>query len=102
MSDINNENLTPETEEDNLVVLTDEEGNDVSFELLDVVEYNDADYAVLLPIEEDDEEGGIVILKILTGEEEDVEVLEPAGEEEATAVFEIFKEEFKDEFNFVD
>ena len=49
---------------DNIVILNDEEGNEVKFEFLDLVELED--------------------------------------EEILNKLFEIFKEKYKDEFNFVD
>lgn len=39
--------------ERDIVVLTDENGADVRFDLLDIVDYRGADYAVLLPADED-------------------------------------------------
>ena len=58
------ENLNEELE-DNIVTLKDDEGNDVDFEFLDVVEYEGNDYVVLLPIENEngDEGDEVVILK---------------------------------------
>lgn len=43
-------------DEDNFITLTDEQGNEVDFLLLDVMEYNGSDYLVLLPLEDDDAE----------------------------------------------
>jgi len=48
------ENNEMEEELDNIIVLNDEEGNEVQFEFLDLVEYEDEEYVVLLPIEEAD------------------------------------------------
>ncbi|HBI85590.1 MAG TPA: DUF1292 domain-containing protein [Ruminococcus sp.] len=39
----------------NIIVLTDEDGADVRFELLDVVEHGGDDFAVLLPADEEAE-----------------------------------------------
>lgn len=85
---------------DNIIVLNDEEGNEVEFEFLDLIEYESGQYVVLLPVE--DETDQVVILKV--EEVSDEEESYCAVEDEATlnAVFEIFKEKFKDEFNFVD
>lgn len=84
---------------DNIIVLTDDEGNDVEFEWLDTVEVNDKTYVVVLPTEEDSEE--VVILKIESEEEEDTFVgLE--DEEEINTVFEVFKEKNKENFDFED
>ncbi len=98
------ENLTPELdEEDSIIVLTDEDGNDVSFELIDIIEYEDDNYAIMLPADEADEsEAGVVILKITSSDEEEADILEPAEEAIADAVFEIFKKDYADEFNFTE
>ena len=92
---------------DNVIVLNDEEGNEVKFEFLDLVELDDEEYVVLLPIAENEDEEGdgeVVILK-LEDSEEDSEEESYVGvddEEILNRVFAIFKEKFKDEFDFVD
>ena len=75
---------------DNIIVLNDEEGNEVEFEFLDLIEYESGQYVVLLPVE--DETDQVVILKV--EEVSDEEESYCAVEDEATlnAVFEIFKE----------
>ena len=41
---------------DNIIVLNDENGNEVKFEFLDLVELDDEEYVVLLPVSEEGEE----------------------------------------------
>lgn len=96
--DLNNEEL------DNIIVLNDEDGNDVEFEFLDLIEFEGEEYVVLLPIEvEEDEEGEVVILKVEDTESEEEESYVSVEDEEVlNKVFEMFKEKFKDEFNFID
>ena len=91
---------------DNIIVLNDEQGNEVKFEFLDLVELDEEEYVVLLPVTEDGEEdeGEVVILK-LEDTDEDAEEESYVGvedEEILNRVFAIFKEKYKDEFNFVD
>lgn len=96
------ENLGEEDfdELDNTVVLTDEDGNDVEFEFLDVVQVDGKDYVILLPVEEM-ENGEVVIFRIEgTDEEESYVGLE--DEAEAEKVFQAFKEKAKDDYNFAD
>ena len=94
---INNEEL------DNIIVLNDEEGNEVEFEFLDLIEYEGEEYVVLLPVEEADDAGEVVILKLEDTESEDEESYVSVDDEDTlNKVFEIFKEKFKDDFNFVD
>ena len=92
--------------DDNIVVLNDEEGNEVQFEFLDLVELDDEEYVVLLPVaEEGEEEDGEVVILKLEDTDEDSEEESYVGvedEEILNKVFEIFKEKYKDEFNFVD
>ena len=56
---------------DNIIALKDEDGNDVEFEFLDLIEYDGTEYVVLLPMEESDEAYEVVILKLEEGENED-------------------------------
>ena len=90
---------------DNIVILNDEEGNEVKFEFLDLVELDEEEYVVLLPVTEEgeEEEGEVVILKVEDTENEEEESYVSVDDEDTlNKVFEIFKEKFKDEFNFVD
>ncbi len=89
---------------DNILVLNDEEGNEVEFEFLDLIDYEGEEYVVLLPVEEESEEPGeVVILKLEDTESEDEESYVSVEDENVlNKVFEIFKEKFEDEFNFVD
>ena len=109
---VENENAddnTIEDEEDsNLIKLKDEAGNDVYFEFLDLIEYEGENYVILLPANdvESEDSDEVVILKedkeaedIENGQESYVSV---DDEETLNKVFDIFKEKFKDEFNFVD
>ena len=95
----NNEELLQE-EESSILTLTDENGNDVEFEYLDCIEYEGTEYLVLMPTEEDSNE--IVILQVEPVDEENENYL--AGEDEAVlnAVYEIFKERYKDVLTFED
>lgn len=62
-----------------IISLTDEEGNEYSFEILDRLETDTGDYVALLPVYDDpqkeiDESGELVIMKI--GEEDGEEYFE--------------------------
>lgn len=87
----------------NIITLNDEDGQEVQFEFLDLIEYNSEEYVILLPVEETEEAGEVVILKVEHAESEDEEsYVGVEDEEELNAVFAIFKDKFKDEFNFID
>ena len=93
-----------EEELDNIITLNDEDGNEVNFEFLDLVELEGEEYVVLLPTDEnEDEPGEVVILQIEDTDSEDEEsYISVENEETLNKVFEMFKEKFKDEFDFID
>lgn len=88
---------------DNIIVLNDENGNAAEFEFLDLIVYEEEEYVVLLPVEESDEAGEVVILKLEETENDDEESYVSVEDDNTLMeVFNIFKDKFKDEFNFVD
>ncbi len=92
---------------DNIVILNDEDGNEIKFEFLDLIELDGEEYVVLLPVSEEGEEdeGEVVILQIEDSDDENSEeesYISVEDEDVLNRVFEIFKEKFKDDFNFVD
>ncbi|MBR1539622.1 MAG: DUF1292 domain-containing protein [Clostridia bacterium] len=94
--------MDEENLDENIIILNDDEGNEVKFEFLDLIKYEEEDYVVLLPVPEGDEEDNeVVILKLEETDSEDEESYVSVDDEETlSAVFDIFKEKFKDEFNF--
>ena len=91
---------------DNIITLNDEDGNEVKFEFLDLIDFENEQYVVLLPVtdEGEEEEGEVVILKLedTDDESEEESYIGIEDEEILNKVFSIFKEKYKDEFNFVD
>ena len=70
---------------DNIIILNDENGKEVKFEFLDLVELDDEEYVVLLPVAEEGEEedGEVVILKLEdTDEDSDEESYVGVDDEE--------------------
>ena len=100
----NNDMEGLDEELDTIIILNDEDGNEVQFEFLDLIELEGEEYVVLLPVEDDEEEDGeVVILKVEDTDSEDEESYVSVDDQEIlNKVFEIFKEKFKDEFNFID
>ena len=86
---------------DNMIRLNDEDGNEILFEFLDLIVYDNQEYVVLLPAGDD---GGdeVVILRLEEVDDETESYVSVDDEDTLNAVFEIFKENFKDEFNFID
>ncbi|MDT3699144.1 MAG: DUF1292 domain-containing protein [Thermincola sp.] len=51
------------TQEDEVLTLTDEEGNEHDFSVIDIIEIDGSEYAILLPLEggEEDQEEAIIL-----------------------------------------
>ena len=86
-------------DEDNIITLNDENGNEVEFEFLDLIPYRQNEYVVLLPI--GDSDGQVVILQL---KEIDDETEEYVGVENEFVLEELSllcsKERNKDFFTF--
>ena len=93
-----NEELQNE-EEPFILELTDEDGNEVSFELIDSVDYEGVEYLILLPAQ-DTEDSEVTILEVIPGPKDTETYATVDSEEVLMAVYEIFKERFKDIFTF--
>ncbi|MDY4509805.1 MAG: DUF1292 domain-containing protein [Candidatus Faecousia sp.] len=85
-------------EETSILTLTDENGQDLDFEYLDCIAYQDKEYLVLMPEGEDE----IVIMEIEPVDEENENYLAVEDEAVLDAVYGIFKEKFKDILTFED
>lgn len=85
-------------ENNNIVILNDNNGNEVEFEFLDLIPYRGKEYVVLLPVSDEADE--VVILQ--REEDDDTEsYISVDNELTLQTVFEIFKERAKDTFNFI-
>ena len=88
-----------EEEKMDIIETIDEEGNPISFQLFDVIEYEGNEYAMLLPVDEDEEdesdEAEMVLMRLVhEGDEYSFETIE--DEDEFNAVAE-YIESFGDE-----
>lgn len=87
----------------NFVTLTDEDGSEIELEHVDTMEYGGSVYMAFLPVEEaddktgeppaeEDEDSGLIILKVIDVDgEEQLSTLD--SEEELSAVYDQFMEE---------
>ena len=100
MTDINNTPELNEEEFEDVVVMTDEDGNEFLYDIAARIEKNDNEYVVLVPQDEEDDE--VVILKSVIIDDETEELVAEEDEAITDEVFEEFKEMFADEFNFTD
>ena len=85
-----NENME---QEESILTLTDENGQDMDFEYLDCLTYEGKEYLVLMPAE-------IVILEVEPVDEENENYLAVEDEAILDAVYGLFKEKYKDILTF--
>jgi putative Holliday junction resolvase len=93
------ENEHEHEEEENIVVLTDDEGNDHEFTVIDILEVEGNEYAILLPLTEDDddEEEEAIILKIEQDEEGEEVLVSIEDDDEWDKVAKAWEEMLVDE-----
>ena len=88
-----------------IVVLTDEEGNETQFEVIDVKEYNGNTYYALIPLEDDaetDEAVDFVILKSEKDENGEEILVTVDDDEEFYDVADLFEDIQFDELEYED
>lgn len=87
-------------EEASVITFVDENGEESTFEYLDCIEYQGKEYLALLPVEEGSNE--VVILEVEPIDEENENYLTVEDDATLSAVYDIFKEHFKDILTFED
>jgi len=80
----------------NIIVLNDENGNKVRFEVIDIVKYNSEEYAIVYPLDEENDDHLAVILKILSSEDGGETYVSVEEENTLQAVFDIYHEKLND------
>ena len=95
---LNNEDFYDECEPE-IITLEDDLGEEKDFEFLDVVEYDGFEYIILLPVEEE-EQNEVMILRIESVDDETENYVGIDDEEILQKVFDIFKDRYKDDFDF--
>ena len=77
------------------ITVTDEDGNEIALEFIDTLEYNGQMYHAFFPAEteenEDDPDNGLVILKVIHEDGEDL-LSTLDSDEELEAVYDLFME----------
>ena len=83
-------------DEDSFITLTDENGNEVDFLLLDVLEYEGSDYMVLMPLTDEDGEEDEEELFFLRAERTEEGEVYSSIEDEAllNAIADTYEKEF--------
>ena len=85
-------------DEENIIVLNDENGNEIEFEFLYLISYRQKEYVVLLPLKDSDDQ--VVILQVEAADEETENYISVENEFVLNTVFALFKERNKDFFTF--
>lgn len=86
-------------EMEGVMTLMDEDGNETEYEFVDSIVFENAEYVVLLPVEDVDCEAVILAVES-DGDVENYVAVE--DEDILNSVYEIFKERFADQLDFVD
>ena len=94
----NEEYMDAMENEGTLITLEDEEGNEIEFEFLDVIEYEGEEFIVLIENDEDADE--VVILKINVIDDDTEEYASIEDEELLEKLFEIFKSKYEGDIDF--
>ena len=89
-------------EMDNIIILNAEDGHEEKFEFLDLVELRGKEYVVLLPTDVEDGEGEVVILQVEHVEDDEESYVSVEDEVVLMEVFELFRNKYKDEYDFID
>lgn len=100
MSDEILEQNALEDPDDDLIVLEDENGECIRFQFLEMVRTDDKPYAVLMPLEDSDDEGGVVIVEIIDLGKDSEHYDAVTDEVLLDRIFEQFREENKDKYDF--
>lgn len=75
-------------DEDQIIETIDENGNVIKFELFDIVEVDEQEYALLLPVDEEEESTEVVLMRLSKeGEEYLFETIDDDEEFEKVAAY---------------
>lgn len=100
---MSNKNNTPLEEEVQIFEFVDDEGNVEKFEILDFIEFEGNDYAVLLPVTDNEEDLQVHIFEVIEELDSDYDTYVGIDDQELVdKVYAVFMEKHKEDFNFVD
>lgn len=83
-------------EQEEIIELTDKDGNKVKFKIIDAFEKDNEEYAILLPEDSEDE---VVIFKVLYSDDDEAEYIEVTDDELADAIFDEFVKRIDEQEN---
>lgn len=84
--------------DDAILVFNDKNGNEVELKFLELISYNGDEFMVFLPVAVQDGDR-VVILKVGDLEDDKDDFIFVEDEKTLTAVYEIFKEKYKDKYD---
>ena len=96
---LNNEEFNEEYEAQ-IITLEDDLGNEQEFEFLDVVEYEGDEYIILLPVDGEEEQNEVMILRIDSVDDETENYVGIDDEDILQKVFDVFKKRYADDYDF--
>lgn len=100
MSDEIKEQAAQSADDDDLIVLEDEDGNTIEFQFLEMVTVDSKPYAVLMPLEDDDEDAGVVIVEIVDLGKDTEHYDAVTDDALLDRIFGQFQKEFADQYDF--
>ena len=86
-----------EEEEDGIITLVDDEGNEVQFAYVDLVEYEGDNYAIMLPIEDGEVLEEAVVMLVQENEDGSDELTGIEDEAIVNAVIDIYNERVEED-----
>ena len=82
------------SEQEEIIELTDKEGNKIKFKIIDAFEKDNEEYAILLPEDSEDE---VVIFKVLYSDNDEAEYIEITDDKLADEIFDEFVKRIDEE-----
>ena len=87
--------INMEIDQNDLIALEDRDGNELAYEIMDVVPFLGKEYAVLFPVDDESDEPELVILELMAGADDEEEELR-GDPNVLDAVFKLFLEREKE------
>ena len=87
-------------DDNNVVLFTDDHGNEIEFEFLDLIDYDGDQYAILLPTDEGADEA--LVMRLVPDEDGQEIYVNVEDDDVMNAVYDIFTQRHQDDFNFTD
>ena len=82
------------SDKDEIIELTDKDGNKVKFKIIDAFEKDNEEYAILLPEDSEDE---VIIFKVLYSDDDEAEDIETTDDKLADKIFDEFLKRIDEE-----